>query len=702
MKRLLALILLLSLMVSVFAGCEQLPEEVVNVIETVKDKVGLGEETQPEVHEHEFTLVREREANCMFEGMRFYECACGEKKQEPGDPVTEHDYKLTFTIAAKCYANGSETYKCSICGLSKTEVIPATGEHIFDESTEASRILRCSNHPCVATKDREYENIYEDVLKVTFTEADKDRFYELHAELDAIIKAADAYDPDLHAYAEGSDLEAAYLAMEAKYEELYDVLEFITGQYQLAQIEYHMDMTNEEKKNNYDYIVETRTQLVADFYIFSKPIYDSMYREYYYYGMTEQEIQEFLYDSDAVGNQEYQDAVNRNKEIELEFDELENPDTDVEVLALYEEFVANNNKIAALMDYENYLEYAYEAAYDRDYSYLDVQLVREYVKEYIVPIYIATYDRWNYLRSNGGFSQGDVDSYYYQVGDSFFEVYESNRILNDYIDLLAFTSNPDKQITFSDEFNKLMSDGNLFRGEYKGAYVTNIYGLDIPIAFFGPGYDNPFTVVHEFGHYMNEVYGGGEYSQSYDLLEMHSQGNEVLYLAYLNGKMTKMGYELCKTYNLLVMLDTAITALIVDTFEQAVYTNFYDGENVGTIMDDGKITANEYDLLFNSIIADFGTEDYTYSTYWRHVTIHAPCYYVSYSISALSVLQLYPLAEEDFDAAVESYLKLFTHIDTYTDEDDYMTVEEVLDYAGLYSYTDEELYKKIYECLYVG
>ena len=653
--------------------------------------------------EHEYELYKHIEPTCQKEERYVWKCkVCGDTRHEKTGVFADHAYEIVSKIEAKCYADGEAKYKCSVCGMAKTEVLPATEEHVFDETTEASRILRCSNTPCTATKEREFEDKYEDQLKFTFTDADKDKFYALHAELDAIIKAAAAYDPSLHAYVEGSELEAEYLVMEAKYEELYDVLEFITGQYQIAQIEYHMDMNNEEKKANYDYITETRTQLVADFYIFSQPIYDSMYREYYYEGMTEQEIMEFIYDSDAVGNEEYKGAVDRNKEIELEFDAIANPAIDPEVLKLYEEFVANNNKIADLMGYSNYLEYAYENAYDRDYTYQDVQLIREYVKEYIVPVYLSIYDGWNALASSGKYTQADVDAYYNQVSDSFFEVYESNRTLNDYIDLLAFTANPDKQISFSDEFNKLMSDGNLFRGEYEGAYVTNIYGLDIPIAFFGPGYDNPFTVCHEFGHYMNEVYGGGDYSQSYDLLEMHSQGDEILYLAYLKNQMPKTGYELCKTYNLLVMLDTVVTALAVDTFEQAIYTNFYDGENGGTIMDDGKITSDEYDALFNAIIADFGTTGYTMPEYWRYVTIHAPCYYVSYSVSALSVLQLYPKALEDFDAAKESYLKLFTYIDTYTDEDDYMTVEEVLEYAGLYSYTDEELYKSLYECLYTG
>ena len=50
---------------------------------------------------------------------------------------------------------------------------------------------------------------------------------------------------------------------------------------------------------------------------------------------------------------------------------------------------------------------------------------------------------------------------------------------------------------------------------------------------------------------------------------------------------------------------------------------------------------------------------------------------------------------EDFDAAVDSYLKLFT----YTDVDPDMTTAEIMEYAGLYYFTDEELYKYLYDTM---
>jgi hypothetical protein len=50
---------------------------------------------------------------------------------------------------------------------------------------------------------------------------------------------------------------------------------------------------------------------------------------------------------------------------------------------------------------------------------------------------------------------------------------------------------------------------------------------------------------------------------------------------------------------------------------------------------------------------------------------------------------------QSFDAAKDAYLKLFT----YTDESTEMNMEEVLEYAGMISYMDEELYIKINQFL---
>ena len=110
-------------------------------------------------------------------------------------------------------------------------------------------------------------------------------------------------------------------------------------------------------------------------------------------------------------------------------------------------------------------------------------------------------------------------------------------------------------------------------------------------------------------------------------------------------------------------------------------------------MEDGKITADEYDTVYAGLSEYLGiAEDYRVDEYWRYVTISSPCYYISYAISGVNALQIYATAaQKGFAVAKESYLKLFT----YTDVNPEMTTEEVLLYAGLTSYVDEQTFTLI-------
>ena len=681
MKRLFILLLVLVLGCSILASCEYLPEELQDTLAGI----GIGGDKN---HEHEFELTATKPATCTVKGKLTYTCSCGETKVE--EVPSGHKNTLIKTDAPTCTRPGNYKYMCDECGVQSNESFGEPTGHKMGAFVEYSRLITCSNDNCSYGVMPEGNGEYAEVIVFTYSENDIARFDAIYAELDEIIKAADAYDEELHSYNPGSDTYEAYLVMEAKYEELYDVLEFVTAQYQIAQLEYHTTMSKAAEAT-LDKITKDRTDLIARFYSFSQAIYDSMYRDYYYVGMTPEEIKAFIFESNAVSDPEYKALVDENNEIELAFNELEAPEVDEDVPALYGRMVANNKRIAEILGYDNYLEYAYENIYDRDYSYTDVREIVEYAKQYIAPVFNMIYSVWE--------SAGvEYETYQFYAMSSFFNVLEQNEALNDYIDTMAFDA---KDITFSDEFNKLMGDGNCFRGVYSGAYVTSLYGMDIPVAFFGNGsYSSFFTVAHEFGHYMNEVYSGGEWSQSFDLLEMHSQGNEMIFLAYLNstkGAISKAGLEFLNIYQPLNIFYTVMNALAVDVFEQAVYTDTYEGTNADVIMADGKITYDEYDLLYEGIVEDFGASQYMSTDYWRYVTISAPCYYVSYAISAVSVLQLYPMAMEDYDAAADAYLKLFSYVDEYENEDDYMTTAETLEYAGLYSFTDPELYKYINE-----
>ena len=702
MKKLIVFILSLAMMLSM-VGCQYLPEDAQSKLEDIKngitDTVGgfidsiLGED---EECKHNFIVTSREDPTCDKDGLEKVICNLCAEKSERVIPALGHDMRDGGKTDPTCVLDGKQIYVCFKCGETTTETIDKLG-HLMADIEEVSRLVPCTRDGCGFYEPMFPETgKYTEYLTFDFGDDEKAELDAKHNEMLAILEAAEAYDPAKHAYAESGELADSYANAEKVYEEYSDLIFAAQGQYSIAMTLYYCDMDNKELENTYNDMQTYYTELVANFYSLSEPWYNSMYREFFFYGATEEEIKAFLFESNAYADPEYGALKNRNDTIELEFLAMADPALNDNVLALYEEFVANGNRMAQILGYDNYLEYAYENVYGREYTYQDISSFTEYVREYIVPIYNALYAKWDKLRTEGQY-QYDIDTFYSVVDTDFFSDYAANKMLNDYFDDtgIGFTSNPDKQFSFSDELNGLVSNGNLFRGEYGGAYVSYIIDGGFPIAYFGEGYNNTTTVAHEFGHFMNGIYNGEEYSQSFDLLETHSQGNEMLYLYYIKGEVGSRAFELVETFQLLNMLYTVMNAVQVDCFEQAVYLNSYDGPNSDVIMADGKITADEYDLLYASLSEWLGIEeDYRVDEYWRYVTISSPCYYISYSISGINALQIYVLSNNtDFDTAMDSYLKLIT----YTDIDPEMTYEEVLLYAGLKSYNDEQTYISIGE-----
>ena len=122
-------------------------------------------------------------------------------------------------------------------------------------------------------------------------------------------------------------------------------------------------------------------------------------------------------------------------------------------------------------------------------------------------------------------------------------------------------------------------------------------------------------------------------------------------LAYLGNVLDADVYKMLVLDNMYSMFSIVLYATVVDVFEQTVYG--------------GDIKADEYDSIFADICLEYGLTD---SSYWRYVAITSPAYYISYATSAIAALNLYAMAMDDYEAAQESYLRLFTsNADNYSD-----------------------------------
>lgn len=386
-----------------------------------------------------------------------------------------------------------------------------------------------------------------------------------------------------------------------------------------------------------------------------------------------------------------------NKEITLE-----SPNTTT-IAGLYEQLVNKNNQLAVLYGYDNYMTYAYKNVYNRNYTPTQTKAMSAFVKQYIVPLYTSINAKfetaYNALDGNDA-TDADINLYNGLIFDSLFtkttskyfdEVKDAIDLISNYFKYLDSSND----VMFYDAVEDLFKTGNYFVGQVEGAFTYYMPQVGNTILYFdntdyGNGtyyYSNSFTFVHEFGHYYENVHNltkSGERPLSYDFCETQSQGNEMMFLAWLGSNTTaSKGYNAVKYSQLANMLQTVLNATAIDEFEQAVYTGSCEGYTT--------LNANNYQDLYDTICTKYGINDKENgNTYWMGVCFDNAAYYISYAMSALPSIEIYAKAVDKDggpDVARTAYLTLFTNTST-----DYNTV---LAAAGLHNAFEEALYTEL-------
>ena len=590
-------------------------------------------------------------------------------------------------------------------------------------------MVECSGEDCTSVSRRESSREFDEVFVYTYNTAngilqsDIDaRFATLEDVLDPesenFVGAyssewanTDTYDAEsgewIHNKQDQYDANKAF--EHTYYDPFYDDLEYVTEQYQICYVEYCVH-DNDEWSDKYEEISNVRTDLISNYYSLFRQVYNTKYREYFFSeedGWTEEDIHKALVMSDSYGSDEYKELNNSISEIEVSFRDLtssvvtDNSGQYKNVVPeMYAEYVAYKNQLAVLAGYENYVAYAYENEYDRDYTPEDVAQLRAYAKEYLKPVFSKIFNA--YQESSTSF-KGEAKKYYNALAsDSIFTSKLASDIVGEYLKGMHFEGEQGTMDYYTN-LNDLFKTGNYYTGAYTGAFNYWIPTQEKSVLYFGPdSYSGAFTFVHEFGHYNNSFYNQGA-SMSYDLDETHSQGNEMLFLAYLSTVLEdyEKVYESIKADNMFNMIAITMLAMAVDEFEQAVYTNTYVGEKY----EDG-ITSDEYDSLFKDIMSAYGLRNVLNDAYWRYVVIEAPCYYISYSTSAMASLQLYALAMEELadSNSMENTKAKYYNLIKFTDDDNNAHTDfvgdrvidigfsDTLKYAGLYSIFEEDYY----------
>ena len=426
----------------------------------------------------------------------------------------------------------------------------------------------------------------------------------------------------------GEDMDA----IDATYEEMEDLYDHIGTQYKISMIIHYTDTKDAALEEQYRTCMETYLDANEAYIYACRDIYlsESPAKEELFADWSEADIAYLLsYD------EELKLLRQRNEEIEIEYAAASG---DKVKIPLYIEMVQNQNKIAQFYGYDNYYEYAYELVYERDYSAEELALWREYGKTYLFDCLVKSYK--NFYTNKGALSKNKQMKVEAFLNNDYNKV--SPNYVKKYLEVVPES--------LRNHTNEMLTDNSLFATSANarpGAFTTMIG--DRSYCFYGPGYKNCNTVIHEAGHYYASRYMNLG-SIPMDLAEVHSQGNEWLFICSIEDDMDAAIYRSVVDYQIYNNMWIVMASMMVDEFENVVYTT-----------DISNYTADDFNAIMDSIIQKYCslTECRQYLTnmnqYWRAVVVKQPVYYISYGVSAIASMDLYAIAEKDFDTAMTAY-----------------------------------------------
>lgn len=459
-------------------------------------------------------------------------------------------------------------------------------------------------------------------LPYTMDQAMIDEFYDLLEQAESLSIA-------------GEDMDA----IDAAVEKLDDAYMALIDQNQIAYIRYCLDQTKKAESDRYLYTTDVVAEAESAYYAMLKRVYEQTpVRDELFEDWTQEEIDRLLKYDDRVAQLE-----KRNTELLLQFRELDEQAGDEAMIPLYNEFVTNNNAVAQIFGYEHFYDYAYAQVYSRDYGQQELTQMRRYISEYLLPAYAQADEAFD-----GVYAQLDEqeETMLYAL---LYDPYDAGKI--DYVRSYMLDMPETARQGMAHMFEQDRAVFTAYRHAYQGAFTTWI-GAE-PFCYFGTGYNDSTTIIHELGHYYGSLYVE-PWTQPMDLSETQSQGNEWLFTAWLRKQLSPSLYEVFSEYKLRTDMASVIAYTLIDSFEQQVYSH----ENAGNL------TLEEYDGIMAQIAQDYGGIEYIQEnlfdiqTYWKRIVIESPVYYISYAVSAVAAIDLFLTAQEDEAQARQQYCVL--------------------------------------------
>ncbi len=307
--------------------------------------------------------------------------------------------------------------------------------------------------------------------------------------------------------------------------------------------------------------------------------------------------------------------------------------------SIYVDMVKVLNRKAKLCGYDNFADYAYKEVFCRDYTKEDIRKVYEGVRKSIVPLKNEIAKKLDGTVLNDLNPDGEeIPSI---VGPVIGKIHPELRQAWDYMLEHHFYDIEDSPGKISDN-----------------SFSEQLYSYGTPFMLISPRGDriDIYTFIHEFGHFNEGFHGKSKaisYVENADVTEIHSQALELLCLAYadeLYGK--ERGYQ-AELDVLFSKMNDIIYGCIFDEFQYMAFT--YDGD----------LTVDELDRIYLDIYYDYFPDNkQNRDIFWWTECLHLfeyPMLYISYTTSTLASFDIYAMSTEDWDAAVDCYMKLTTH-----------------------------------------
>lgn len=305
---------------------------------------------------------------------------------------------------------------------------------------------------------------------------------------------------------------------------------------------------------------------------------------------------------------------------------------------IYLELVQVRGQIAQECGYDNYSDYAYDVLYGRDFTPDDMK-----------ELYGSIKDNALYLME---------DCWYAWYSDLSNEISQDNEEIMD----LAQSCMEDMDPELGEAFSHMRGLG-LYDMDWPGENEDRSGSYTIDLPYYGDafvfltkenGYQDFFSLVHEFGHFAG-AYGETTpwlYQFSYtDVCEIQSQGLELLMLHYQDDLFGDLAGD-AQIERVGNAVDSIVVGAMLDEFETSVY-------------EQPDLTLEELNRLFGDLNSQydqwyFTNEDDGQCYGWVEVghLFQNPLYYVSYAVSAYPALQLWLDSRTDWQGAVDCYMEL--------------------------------------------